>query len=321
VSVAGSLVGFALVFLLVAWTLSASCALLMSAAGSRLRRLGPALQRRVATLAAVLPVTFAIIVVATLVIRSYAGVDHCQAHDHHAHLCTVHGADWLHRPWAVALVVAGAAALAMRLAGLGAALWRGGRAVAQLRATSAALGELRLVESAQPFCFVAGGRRPEIFVSTAVWNGLADDEREAMLAHERAHIRHSDLMWRRLVELFAAFGAPLTAAPLLASWEAATEHLRDADAASAVGDPDTVAAAMISMYRLGAPSAGPMFTGFAASRGALEDRVEALLAGAPRGDRGARFAGGVVLVLVALVAVVVASHAEPLHHVLETLLG
>ena len=317
----GTFVGFALIFVLTAWTLSALIAVMRPVVGRRLRGLGPAAERRGAALATALPLLIASTVVAILVARSVAGDDHCAAHDHHAHLCLAHGGAWAERSWAVALVAAAAAITLARLALLGGALLRGRRAVAQLRSASTAVEDVRLVDSPRPFCFVAGLRHAEIYASTSAWHGLALDERDAMLAHERGHVRHRDLAWRALLEVVSAFGAPMTPRPLLTRWEHATERLRDAEAADAVASPEAVAGAMVHMCRLGAAPLPSGLVGFAAAPAALDERVRALLAGGPRGYRVATRLGAVGLVLMAVVGFAIATHAEPLHHALESLLG
>ncbi len=316
----GTFVGFAMVFVLTAWTLSAVIALMLPMIGSLRRWFGPAAERRSVALATALPLLVASIVVATLIARSVAGTDHCAAHDHHAHLCLAHGHAWAERPWAVALVAAAVAITLARLALLGGALLRGRRAIAQLRAASTSLDDVRLVDSPQPFCFVAGLRRAEIYASTGAWHGLASDERDAMLAHERGHVRHHDLAWRTLLEVVGAFGAPLTPRPLLARWEHATERLRDEEAGD-VASPEAVAGAMVHMCRLGAGPLPSGLVGFAAPPAALDDRVRALLAGGPRGYRAATTLGAGGLVVMVLVGSAIAAHAEPLHHALESLLG
>lgn len=317
----GTVVGFALVFVLTAWAVSALVLVMLRVAGGRLRRLGAVAERRVTLLAAALPVLLAAALVGTLVVSSIAGEDHCPAHDHHAHLCLAHGDDWASRPWAVALVAAAAAIVLARLSLFAGALIRGQRAVARLRSASTPVGDVRLVESERPFCFVAGLRRPEIYASTAAWQGLDDDQRDAMLAHERGHVRNGDLAWRAGIEVVSAFGAPLTPSPLLARWEHATERLRDDEAANEVGSPESVAEAMVRMCRLGAALAPACATSFAPAPSALGDRVEALLANRPRGDHAARVMGALWLVLVGATVCAVATHAEPLHHALESLLG
>jgi Zn-dependent protease with chaperone function len=317
---AGSSIGFALVFVLTAWGLSIGFALVMGATRARWRELGPAAERRLAALAVVLPVAIAAAVVSMLVIQSLVGADHCTEHDHHAHLCVAHGAAWGQRPWAVALVAAAAAVLVARLAVLVAVSWRARRAVARLRRTSRSVGDVRLVDCDRPFCFVAGARRPEIFASTAAWEVLDAAERSAMLAHERGHVRHRDVAWRTLLEVVAAFGAPLTPTAFLTRWELATERLRDHDAAAEVGDPTTVASALVRLCKLGASVPALRTVGFPAGRDALDDRVRALLGEAPRGERAARAVALLGFGALSTVLLALAIHAEPIHHVLESLL-
>jgi Zn-dependent protease with chaperone function len=260
-------------------------------------------------------------VVVTLLVRSIVGEDHCPTHDHHAHLCLAHGDAWASRPWAVALVASAVAIVLARLSLFAAALLRGRRAVALLRSASTRIDDVRLVDSDRPFCFVSGLRTPEIYASSAAWHGLDEDERAAMFAHERGHVRHRDLAWRAGLEVVSALGAPLTPSPLLARWEHATERLRDGEAAEAVGGPEAVAQAMVRMCRLGAPMVPARTTSFTPAPAALGDRVEALLGASPRGERAAAALGALGLVLVVGMVAIVATHAEPLHHLLESLLG
>jgi hypothetical protein len=317
----GTIVGFALVFVLIAWALSALIFLTLQLTGPRLRRLGPAAERRVTALAAAMPVLAAATVVGALMISSSAGVDHCPVHDHHAHLCLEHGDDWAGRPWAVVLVASAMAVLAIRLLIFAGTLLRGRRAVALLRSASTAVADVRLVESDRPFCFVAGLRQPEIYASSAAWRGIVGLERDAMIAHERGHVRHRDLAWRATLEVLCAFGAPLTPAPILARWDHATERLRDGEAADAVGSAESVAGAMVRMCRLGATAIPAGATGFVPKAAALADRVESLLTDSPRGHRAAAVMATLwVVVMVAMVASI-AVHVDPLHHALESLLG
>ncbi|MBA3457038.1 MAG: hypothetical protein H0T42_28375, partial [Deltaproteobacteria bacterium] len=95
----GSLAGFALVFVVTTWTLSAAGVLALSRAQPWLRRVGPMAERRAAETAAIVPVLLGMIAVATLLLQSTFGVDHCAAHGHHAHLCVTHGTQWIERTW------------------------------------------------------------------------------------------------------------------------------------------------------------------------------------------------------------------------------
>jgi len=97
----GSVLGFALVFATVAWTLSAIGGIILTKLRARLVRVGPMAERRAAEALAIVPLVLAAAAVATLVAQSAIGADHCQAHSHHAHLCLAHGTGWLDRMWVV----------------------------------------------------------------------------------------------------------------------------------------------------------------------------------------------------------------------------
>ena len=312
--------GFALVFVLLVIALSATATGVVQLTSGVLRRRGPEAERRAVELAALMPVVLALSLVTTLIVQAYVGDDHCTQHGHHAHLCVVHGGEWSQRPWVVAVVAAAAAVLAARLAVLAGRLVRATRSIARLRGVSALAGDVRLVESPHAFCFVAGLRTPEIYASTTAWHGLADDEREAMVAHERGHVAHGDVRRRLGLDLLLAFSAPLSAGALARRWAHATERLRDADAARAAGDPDPVARAMLRLCRLerGAAVAG---LGFAGQGRLLTERIEALLAAGPSGRLAARVLSIASLTAAIALAAVTAGLAGPIHHLLETLLG
>lgn len=314
---AAGLVGFGLVFWLVAWLVS----LLLTAAAVALAPRGPAVARRAAFLAAVLPPLLAGLVVMILLVESRLGEDHCAAHDHHAHLCLVHGLDWLDRGWVVGVVAMATVLAAARGGGLVRTVKRGGHLVAQLQRTSVQQGEWRLVESTRAFCFVAGPWRPHIYVSSAARAALPDDEWEAMLAHERGHLAHRDLLHRLVVESALVFAAPFTSGVLLDRWDVATERLRDADAAER-STPEVVASALVSMARASFDVRAVGLAAFSTStRAVLAKRVTSLLAHAPRGERQARTVGRVAALGAASLIALALALAEPLHHVLETLLG
>ncbi len=317
---AGSLIGFALVFVLVTWTLSATLLLAVWIGRRRLRQRGPAAERRAAELAAAIPVLVGLAVVGVLAARSQLGVDHCQLHDHHAHLCFAHGGAWIERAWAVALVAAAAVLALTRLGALVASLIRSQRSLSRLRRASHASAGITWVDTPHALCFVAGIWRPQIFVSTGVWAGLGDDERAAMLAHERAHIRHRDVARRLAVEMLSSVGAPLATSVLRGVWDPATERLCDARAAEEARSGEVVARAMVQACRLGVRSS-PVPAAFAPAVHTLTDRVQAVLDREPTGDRAAQLLAGLVLSVAIGLSLVAAAYAEPLHHLLETLLG
>jgi beta-lactamase regulating signal transducer with metallopeptidase domain len=317
VSVA-SLGGFALVFVLTTWSLSALGGLALLGGRASLRRRGSAVERRAAAAVAVVPVLLAFAVFAALLARSLVGPDHCEIHHHHAHLCLAHGV-WLDRTWVVAALAVVAAIVAMRSVVLVAGLLRGTRGLADLASTSAVRGAVRIVESERAFAFVAGFAHPAIYVSSRAWSALTEIEREALLAHERAHVTHGDLWARVVIEGFLVLASPLVGELVRTTWRSASERLCDVEAVNAVRDAPAVASAMVALCRLN--TARPPALGFTPAPHELADRVQAILNGEPSGVRSAMLlermltAGGLAIIVAVALAV------EPLHHALETLLG
>ncbi|MBK7076976.1 MAG: M48 family metalloprotease [Myxococcales bacterium] len=314
----GGAVGFGVVFLLVVVAASALGCAVVAVGGRALAARGPVAERRAAALAAVVPPIAGVLVVAALALHSATTIDHCEAHDHHAHLCVAHGGAWLARPWAVAVAAAATVVTIGRAALLLATLVGARARVRTLAAVAEVVDDVRVVDSPRRFCFVAGVRRPAIYASTAALRALADDERAAMLAHERAHVRARDLLWRRALEVATLVAAPLAPGFLARRWDDATERLRDRDAARAT-DPAAVAHALIAMCRGEAAWAASM--NYAPPVHALTRRVEAVLATPDDEPRGARRLAIVAAALGAAVIVALVAFVDPIHHALETLLG
>jgi Zn-dependent protease with chaperone function len=313
----GALAGFALVFGVVACAMSVICAVVHVGTRGWLRRLGPMAERRAAEAVAVVPIAFAVIAVVTLVAQSAFGLDHCAAHDHHAHLCLTHGAQWIERAWVVAALAAAAAAVAGRAIIMVVTYARGARSIRALDRVSHRDGEVRIVDSERAFCFVTRGG---VYVSARVWSALSRDERVALLAHETAHVRQGDLRKRVVLEALLVLAAPFVADRARRAWLQASERLCDAQAVKATGDPATVASAMVAMCRMQASAPAPGFA-FTPALDELAGRIRAVLAGGPLGERAALVLGRVVAVSCATVAIIAAAAADPIHHAFETLLG
>jgi hypothetical protein len=319
---AASLLGFGVVFLLVCGATSALLGAIMAAGRRALARRGAAVERRAAELVAGLPVLLAGAVVAILAVDSAIGPDHCTRHAHHAHLCLWHGAAWAHNSWVIALLVAGGAAVALRGAWLVAALRRGAAVVSRLRGVGRREeGGVELVDSDRVFCFVVGIRRGAIVASSAARAGLSSEEWRAMIAHEASHLQHRDLARRLWLDLALMFAAPWVAIAVRDRWDAATERLRDADAAEAVGDAEPVARALVRMARGSVELGLPGLAAFTPRARALALRVEALLDEVPRGEGAARWLAGSIGAACVLALLGAGAFAGPLHHALETLLG
>lgn len=319
-----SLLGFGLAFLITSWTLSAILGAGILAARAPLRRRGPRLERTVTAAGLILPAVVACTVVAVLLGHSLAATgladDHCPAHLHHLHLCVVHGAAWGQEPWAVVTITTLGTLVVARSTHLLASQLRARRALSTLRRTGEWAGDVIRVPSPRVFCFVAGLRRAHVYVSTAAWEVLGETGRRAALAHERHHAACGDVARRLGLGLLAVVGAPFVARRLLARWSSATERLCDRAAADAVGDPVAVADALVLFARRAAapPVTAAAFTGSAAD---LELRVEALLGPAPADEGVARRSWRAALVGAAAAAMMAITHADTLHHLLETLLG
>ena len=328
------LIGFAVAYVGLASALSLLAGAGLLASRSWLRGQGPAAERRAAAIAIAAPAILSGAVVLILVGHSLlgpslGGIDHCPEHDHHLHLCLFHGASWTFVGWAVALVAGMTLWTAVLVGHRIARLVSARRGLARIAASSRPLsGEhagVLLAPSEAPYCFVAGLRRPRIYVGEAAWQRLEVDERRAMVEHERAHAAQGDLWRRTLLGLVATVSPSPLAGRLLAAWDGATERLCDHRAARVMGDPTSLARALVAMARPYpgsslVPSGG--LTSFS-PRGPHEvvQRVEAVLAGGPDGGRVASLLGGIALTVVSMLLIMAALLAGPIHHGIESLLG
>lgn len=139
--------------------------------------------------------------------------------------------------------------------------------------------QVRVFTAAQPIACVAGTARPVLYLSSGLLTHLDADERQGILAHELAHLRHQDnlLAWLDAVLLraFQLF------APLRRAWhEGLVEREEAADALAALTTrrPLVLAAALIKVAEWGPSPAASGSVAFLDDMGALERRVERLLA-------------------------------------------
>jgi Zn-dependent protease with chaperone function len=139
---------------------------------------------------------------------------------------------------------------------------------------------LRTIDSPRPLCFTTGLLRPSVYLSTGLRELLSPQEREAMLAHEAAHLHRGDSLVRTFLFLFYALFPLPGSRLLLADWHHAVERECDALAARRIGSAPDVASALIRMAQAAARSAVAVPDGacFAALGDDIEGRVEALLA-------------------------------------------
>lgn len=242
-------------------------------------------------------------------------LDHCDLHDdHHAHLCFVHA------PHTISPVVS---LLLVALAAIGAwRIIRGARRLHRARQLLRALVAsceptdvpgVSMVESPLPICVAAGLLRPRILIARRLLHDWDPEQREIVLAHERAHVRRRDALVAALARVACAFHLPGIGKWLVDELAVAAEQACDEAAAQAVGDRDEVAAAIVTVQRAwlhggAVPVLGP---GFAID--ALERRVRSLLADPlpPRSLALPRFC----LLALSLAAL---AGASTLHHVAES---
>jgi Zn-dependent protease with chaperone function len=196
----------------------------------------------------------------------------------------------------VYLVVAGGSALmlAVGVVSLGVAAAKQARLFVQARQEHARLPqdtELAVVDDDVPMAFALPGSPGRIVVSRGMLRCLTDREREALLAHERAHLSCRHHLFQILWRLTAAVNPLLR--PLAVSGGFVLERWADEEAAQRVGDRKIVAHAV---GRAALASAGASFpAALAATGGAVPQRVRALLAPPPPRRSLPLIAGGLLL--------------------------
>lgn len=275
---------------------------------ARLCEFQPSFARR-ALVGAVVPYILALGFVGALVLPTQLeSLFVCHSGPRWLHLC------WCHPGNAMALLPPAVAALALlipgRVRGL-AGLFR------DPRGDGGGVTPL-LADLPQPAALLVGWWRPSLVVDHRLWVALSPSEREAMLAHEQAHLdRRDPLMLFVLRTLTVIAPAPARRA-LVRSWLDRAEARADELAVQAVGDPLLVAEALLRCARLGAQAPD---LAIAWTSGQLERRIHAILedAEAPAGSGpDANLLDGAVLLSMLLV---VAAATPMLHHQLEHLLS
>jgi hypothetical protein len=133
------------------------------------------------------------------------------------------------------LLLAAAAGAGVRM------LWRRTRALAAAAFEAACLPghrQLVIVDHAAPDAYALPGLPGRVVVSTGMMTALDDDDREAMLTHERAHLACHHYAFLAAAHLAAAVN------PLLRPVAYTTERWADERAASECGDRRQVARAV-----------------------------------------------------------------------------
>ena len=225
-----------------------------------------------------------VVLAAAGVARAVAfGADHCLSHTaHHHHLC------FLHRPvghghavaWSIAIAAFAPSVLVL-------ASWLRGaanelRAVRSLVRSSRGSGlgdDVRVLDRPEPIALTVGWFAPTILVSRGLLDAASPSTMDAVIAHERAHVRRRHTMHAFADRWVASLLPRRVGQHLVDVLTLAREQRCDADAAQAVGSRVAVARALTEVARLNrdAPRVGASIDG-----GDLAARVRALLAPEPR---------------------------------------
>jgi len=111
-------------------------------------------------------------------------------------------------------------------------------------------GELRLLKSTIPISFAVEAAKPTVVMSERLLSLLTQDEIEAVIAHEFAHIKNSDTLLKSLI---TAYRTVLPLDPTIRMIEAAfhreREILADETAAKITRKPIALASAILKIYR------------------------------------------------------------------------
>ncbi|MGW5479411.1 M56 family metallopeptidase [Streptomyces sp. NPDC004008] len=137
--------------------------------------------------------------------------------------------------------------------------------------------ELVVVDDDAPLAFVLPGAPGRVVVSRGMLRCLGDDEREALLAHERAHLRCRHHLFQSVWRLTAALNPLLR--PVSVAGGYVLERWADEEAAERVGDRRVVAHAVGRAALASAGASRP--PALAVTGGAVPQRVRALLAPPP----------------------------------------
>lgn len=164
---------------------------------------------------------------------------------------------------------------------------------------------------------LVGWLRPSLVVDRELWKSLSEPDRQALVAHEQAHLERRDPMTLMVLRSLLVVAPARMAHEAARAWLGRAEQAADSEAARMLGDPLQVAAALVRCGRMGRDaSLALQWTG-----GSLEHRVHALL------DRKtpaqpARPDAGLIDVAALVALAIVALAATPwIHHHVEHLIN
>ncbi|WP_162687456.1 M56 family metallopeptidase [Bradymonas sediminis] len=242
--------------------------------------------------------------------------DHCSYHSHHTfHLCFIHGTP----PPISPLILTGCAAFIVWIfAGWKsefAGVRRAGAWNKQLKRLGHYDAEIDgwMIASERPIAVAIGLIRPKFCISRRLRELLSARQLEAVIAHEKAHIRRYDALVKLGIRLGAKFHFSPIRTQLLGHIDLACEQACDEAAADAIGDRLTVAEAIVAMKRACDAEPSPALAlGFGIH--SLEERVRGMLDGNWRRPNWLP-----ILATCGVAACALILFHDALHHAFETL--
>ncbi|WP_438010375.1 M56 family metallopeptidase [Sorangium sp. So ce321] len=259
---------------------------------------------------------------------------HCAEHGlHHPHLCALHLAFALPLVTPSAYLVGAWLALVapgiLRLLRDTFASVRWTRAVRRLPTVAFEGVPVRFADCGAPTAFTIGTLSPLVVIDRMLWRSLSDEERRAVVEHERAHVERRDGLTLLALRLCVALFPSPAGKRLIDAWRAAAEQSCDRYAAGKLGDPAAVAAALVAVEKIRAQGArGPALP--AQAMGALAGRdlsrrVLALLgAEQPLPSAEPLLANDVLATAIVAASALLLTFVWPgdgFHHAIETLIG
>jgi len=241
---------------------------------------------------------------------AFFGLDHCEQHSAHVHLCLFHPSAPLNSLTVSALLLCGSVAAVAGHSTLR-SIWATQplRALRSLESSTLSRGAA-IIKSDLPFALTYGLASPRALISTALLDALSPAQRKTVFAHESVHMRRRDPLRHLIARMSSVLVWPSVRAELLGELLLSTEQVCDEKTAEILGDRLQVAETILAVERLvgGYPGAPPLALGI--DGGSLTARVSNLLDGKPR----RRWRIG--WLLAALVGVWIAA-APALHHEAE----
>ena len=204
---------------------------------------------------------------------------------HHAywwHACLWHPMERAEEPWlwiALVVLLLALGSLSLRAA-IG--LWRGQRQLRTLIALSRGAedrGDVIIVDSQSPLAIAVGLLGGRFMLSRGLVDALTPPQLEAVIAHERTHLHHRDVLRHLFARACSLLHLPGTRRQLLDQLSLAVEQRCDDAAAQHIGSPLLVAETLLVVERLhprGGDRVQPLLAMAFAQR-FLAERIRALL--------------------------------------------